>query len=143
MIKVTVVENVIIILTKENIRLTKKLRRQDPYFSTRLAYAKKREIWMNMINTTYNTTEDMINNLQSIKGKTKLNFYKNLSIRSDEMNSRNFKFEEDPFSKNAHGISKIYHEVTLLWKFLQTKPQAKNMDHDYNDLYYTVIKSRD
>ena len=28
-------------------------------------------------------------------------------------------------------------------KFLQTKPQIKNMNINYYDLYYTVIKSRD
>ena len=31
---------------------------------------------MNMVNTTYNTTEDMINKLQELKGKTKLKFLK-------------------------------------------------------------------
>ena len=34
---------------------------------------------MNMINITYNSTEDMINKLQRLKGKTKLKFYKNIS----------------------------------------------------------------
>ena len=34
-----------------------------------------REIWMNMVNTTYNSTEEMINNLQELKCKTKLNFF--------------------------------------------------------------------
>ena len=34
---------------------------------------------MNMVNTNKNTTEDMIDSLQSSKGKTKVNFYKNLS----------------------------------------------------------------
>ena len=29
---------------------------------------------MNMVDTTYNTTEDMINKLQQLKGKTKLKF---------------------------------------------------------------------
>ena len=28
-------------------------------------------------------------------------------------------------------------------KFLQTKPQIKNMNINYQDLYYTVIKVRD
>ena len=28
-------------------------------------------------------------------------------------------------------------------KFLQTKPQVKNMNINYYDLYYTVIKTRD
>ena len=59
------------------------------------------------------------------------------------MKNKNFQTQEDPFSKNAQGISKIYHEVLLLMKFLQTKPQVKNMNINYNDLYYTVIKTRD
>ena len=56
---------------------------------------------------------------------------------------RNFKFEEDPFTKIAEGISKIYHEVLLLIKVLQTKPQVKNMNIKFYDLHYTVIKNRD
>ena len=94
-------------------------------------------------NTNYNTTEDMINNLQTLKGKTKLKFYENISNYYDEMKHKNFQTQEDPFSKNAQGISKIYHEVLLLMKFLQTKPQVKNMIISYYDLYYTVIKTRD
>ena len=50
--------------------------------------------------------------------------------------------DEDPFAKNAQSISKIYHEVLLLRKFLQTKLQVKNMNNNYFDLYYTVIKNR-
>ena len=57
--------------------------------------------------------------------------------------SGNFQFEEDVFSKGAQGISKIYHEVFLLKKFLQTKPQAKNKNIKYFNFYYTVIKNRD
>ena len=60
------------------------------------------------------------------------------------MKNKNFQsIDLDPFSKNAQGISKIYHEVLLLMKFLQTKPQVKNMNINYDDLYYTVIKTRD
>ena len=59
------------------------------------------------------------------------------------MKNKNFQTQEDPFSKNAQGISKIYHEVLLLMKLLQTKPQVKNMNINYYDLYYTVIKTRD
>ena len=55
----------------------------------------------------------------------------------------NILFDEDLFAKNAQGISKTYHEVFLLTKFLQTKPQVKNMNNIYHDLYYTVIKNRD
>ena len=46
-------------------------------------------------------------------------------------------------SKNAQGISKNYHEVSLLMKFLQTKPSVKNLNFNYDDLYYTVFKNRD
>ena len=67
-----------------------------------------------MVITTYNSTKDIINNLQQLKGKTKLNFYKNISNYFDNMNIR---FDEDSFAKNAQGISKIYHEVLKLMKF--------------------------
>ena len=36
------------------------------------------------------------------------------------MNTRNFEFEEDPFSKSAQGTSKNYHKVLLEITFLQT-----------------------
>ena len=85
----------------------------------------------------------MFKNLQSLKGKTKLKFYKSISNLYDEMKIRIFKIEEDASSKNANGIGKIYHEVLLLMKCLQTKPQVKNMNLNYHDLYYTVIKNRD
>ena len=45
--------------------------------------------------------------------------------------------------KITQGISKIYHEVLKIMKFLPTKPQVKNMNIVYYDLYYTVIKNRD
>ena len=89
----------------------------------------------------------MIIKIQSLKGKTKLNFYKNLSNYYDEMNIRrqngNFQFEEDLSSKNAQGIGKIYHEVILLMKFLQTKPLVRKMNINCSDLFYTVIKKID
>ena len=97
---------------------------------------------MNMVHTTDNSTEDMINKLQELKGK-KLQFYKNIKNYYDEMKHRIFQNEQDPASKNAQSISKIYHEVLLLMKFLQTKPQVKIMNTNYHDLYYTVIKTRD
>ena len=59
------------------------------------------------------------------------------------MKNKNFQTQEDPFAKNAQGISKIYHEVLLLMKFLQTKPQVKSMNIKYYDLYNTVIKTKD
>ena len=101
------------------------------------------EIYINMVNTNYNTTEDMINKLQSLKGKTKLKFYKNISNFYNEMKNKNFQTNnQNPFAKNAQGISKIYHEVLLLMKILQTKSQVRNMNINYFDLYYTVIKTR-
>ena len=102
-----------------------------------------REIWMTLVNTNYNSTEDMINKLQELKGKTKLKFHKNITNYYNEMKNKNFQTQQDPFNKNAQGISKIYHEVLLLMKFLQTKPQVKNMNIKYYDLCYTVIKTRD
>ena len=130
------------IINKQKHEIDKKVLRQDHIFSTRINYANKkiREIWMNMGNTKYNSTEDMINNLQQLKGKTKLKFYKSIRNYYDNMNIR---FDEDPFAKNAQGVSKIYHEVLKLVKFLQTKAQVKNMNINFFDLYYTVIKSRD
>ena len=132
------------IINKQKHQIDKNVRRQDRDFSTRINYANKkiREIYINMVNNTYNSTEDMINKLQSLKGKTKLKFYKNISNYYIEMKNKNFQSQQNPFSKNAQGISKIYHEVLLLMKFLMTKPQVKNMNINYFDLYYTVIKIR-
>ena len=84
----------------------------------------------------------MIDKLQQLKG-TKLKFYKNISNYYDEMKHKNFQTQEDPFAKKARGSRKIYHEVLLLMKFLQTEPQVKNMNITYYDVYYTVIKVRD
>ena len=134
------------IINKQKHQIDKKIRRQDRDISSRLNYSNKKilEIYINMVNTNYNRTEDMINKLQSLKGKTNLKFYKNISNYYTEMKNKNFQTQDqDPFSKNAQGISKIYHEVLLLMKFLQTKPQNKNMNINYYDLYYTVIKVRD
>ena len=134
------------IINKQKHEIDKKVRRQDRDFSTRLDYANKKilEIYINMVITNYNSTEDMIKKLQSLKGKTKLKFYKNISNYYIEMKNKNFRTNnQDPFARNAQGISKIYHEVLLLMKFLQTKPQVKNMNINYHDLYYTVIKTRD
>ena len=91
-----------------------------------------------MVNTTYNSTDDMIDKLQQLKGKTKLNFYENISNFCDNVNIR---MDEDPFAKNARGISKIYYEVLLLMKVLQTKLQVKIVKINYCDLYYNVIQN--
>ena len=58
------------------------------------------------------------------------------------MKHKNFQTQEDTFAKNAQGLGKICHEVLLLMKYLQTKPQVKNVNINYYDLYYTVIKNR-
>ena len=119
------------IINKQKHQIDKKVIRQDHDFSSRLNYANKkiRDIWMNMVIAKYNSTEDMINKLQSLKGETELKFYKNISNHYTEMKNKNFQtYHQDPFGKNAEGISKIYHEVLLLMKFLQTKPKVKNMN---------------
>ena len=135
------------IINKQKHQTDRKVLRQDRDFSTtRLNYANKkiRDIWMTMVNTNYNSTEDMINNLQKLKGKTKLNFYKNISRYYIEMKRKNFQTcQQDHFSRNAQGISRIYLEVLLLMKFLQVKSEIKNMNINCYDLYYTVIKVRD
>ena len=130
--------------TNKNIRLVKKVLRQDIFqLDYHVRIKKIREIWLGMVNTTYNSIKDMIVKLQEMKGISKLNFHKYISNYYDEMKHRNFQTEEVPFSKNAQGISTIYHEVLLLMKFLQNKPQVKKMNINYYDLYYTIIKNRD
>ena len=107
------------IINKQKHQINKNVLSQDRDFSTRLNYANKkiREIYINMVNTNYNSTEDMINKLQQLKGKTKLRFYKNISNYYIEIKNKNFQTQEDPFARNAQGIAKIYHEVLLLMKF--------------------------
>ena len=62
------------IFNKQRHQLDKKVFRQNRDFSARLNSANKkiREIWMNMVNITYNSTQDMIDKLQQLKGKTNL-----------------------------------------------------------------------
>ena len=61
---------------------------------------------MNLVNTTYNSTEGMVIKLQQLKCEKKLKFYKNINKYYDEMKHQIFQTHEDPFSKNAQGISK-------------------------------------
>ena len=98
---------------------------------------------MNLVKTTNNSTEEMINKLQQLKGKTKLKFYKNTSNYYNEMKNKIFQTQEDPFAKDAKGVSRSYHEILMLMKFLQTMPEVKNMNIIYFDSYYTVTKVRD
>ena len=60
------------VINKQKQKVDTKVLGQDQNFSTRLNYANKnsREIWMKMVNTTYNSTEDMNNKIQQLKGKT-------------------------------------------------------------------------
>ena len=66
------------IINKQKHQNDEKVLKQDHNFSTRLIYANKkiREIWMKMFNNIYNTTKDMVINLQELKSKRKLKFYK-------------------------------------------------------------------
>ena len=101
-----------------------------------------------MVITTYKSTQYMINKLKSLRGKTKLKFYKeNKNGYYDEVNYRrrsgNSQFGEDLFSENVQVVGIIYHEVLLLMKYLQTKLQAKNMNNKYYDLFCTVTNNRD
>ena len=123
--------------------MNKHVLRQGRDFLKRLNYAKTkiREIYIKKVNTNYISTEDMTNKLQSLRGKTKIKFYKNISDYYNEMKNRNFQTQEDLFSKNDQGISKIYHQVLLFTKILQTKPQVEKLNFNYYDLYYTVIKT--
>ena len=59
------------------------------------------------------------------------------------MKNKNFKAEQDPFARKVQVVSKIYHELFLLMKLLQTKPQIKNKNINCYDLYYTVIRIRE
>ena len=85
------------LINKQKHQVDKKVLRQDQNFSTRLTYANKciRQIWIKIVNTKFNSTEEMVNNLQQLKGKTKLKLYKNISEYYDDMNIR---FDEDPFA---------------------------------------------
>ena len=130
------------IINKQTHQIDEKIRRQDHDFSNRLYYAKTkiRDIYISIANSP---EDNVIDKLQLIKGRSKLKFYKNISDYYKEMKNKNFQSNNiDPFSKNAKGVGKIYHEVLLLMEYLQTKPDIKNMNINYYDLYYTVIKTR-
>ena len=68
-----------------------------------------------MVNTTFYSSEDMIKKLQSLKCKTKSNFYEMLKNYYDEINIRR---QSGTFSINVEGTGKTYHDVLLLEKFL-------------------------
>ena len=62
------------IINKQKHQIDKKVRRQSHDFSSRLSYANKKiiEIYIKMVNTNYNSIDDMINKLHQLKGKSKL-----------------------------------------------------------------------
>ena len=100
-----------------------------------------------MVNSKDETTSDKIDNLQQSNRKTNLKICTNISNYYDEMKTtrqtETFEFEKNPLPKSAELISKNIHEVLLLLKLSQTKPQIKSMNIVYYDLYYTVFKNRD
>ena len=75
-----------------------------------------------------------------------MKIYQTIGNYYDEMGYRRrnntFQFEEDQFSRNVEGLSKIYHELLLLNRFLQTKPQVMSMNFFYFDFYYTLNENR-
>ena len=75
------------------------------FLNTALCKQKSKEIYSSMMNKKYTKKEDMINKLQSLKGKIKVKNIQNFSNFYDEMNSLeesgNFHCEDDPFSKFA------------------------------------------
>ena len=66
-------QNCGMINNKQKHQIDKEVLKQDHFSSTTLNYAgrKIREIYYSMLNTNYKTTEDMINKIQQLKGKTK------------------------------------------------------------------------
>ena len=105
------------IINKHKHQIDKKVLRQDRDFSTRLNFANKKmkKIWINLLNTNCQSSEDMIIKLQELKGKTKLKIY---NIINKYYVNINIRMDEDTFAKNARGISEFYHEFLLLMKFL-------------------------
>ena len=101
-----------------------------------------KEVPFSIMNTKNKTIKDMINKLEKLKGKTKLEFHQDFIKYYDAMNylrtSGNLHFEEDPFSINAKNVAFIMHEA-LLRKLFPTKPQSKKKNINYFDLYYTII----
>ena len=87
------------IINKQKHQIDKIVRRQDRDFSAMLNFANKkiREIFINMVNTKYNSTEDMIDKLKQLKGKTKLKFYINLSNYYFEMKKKFSNSSTRPF----------------------------------------------
>ena len=78
----------------------------------------------------------MSDNLQSLKGNTRLKIYPNICNYYDELKYRGqsgtFQFGENIINKNEERIIKLYLEVKLLRKFIQTKPQVKKINFNFD-----------
>ena len=53
-----------------------------------------------------------------------------------------FPFKETQFSNGARSVSKIFHEVSFIKKFLQNKLRVNSLIIRNYDWYYTVNKNR-
>ena len=108
-------------------RIGEKVLLQYNNFSTRLPHANRKmeDIYFSMMNIKYESTEDMIEELRSLKGKTELKFYKSSTDYYDQLNyirrSGKFESEEDPFGKGAPGVAFLMHEALLLMIFFAEK----------------------
>ena len=71
----------------------------------------------------------MNNNLKNLKPKAKLKFLQNMVYYPNQMNrmrrSKNFIFEEDPFSEGIHDIIFILHEALLFMNFCRGNSRLK------------------
>ena len=130
LIKDMIVKVVSFILLSQDIRLKKKYSDKIWLLSKRLSYANEnlRNIFF-MMNTKWNTIEDMTKTIQNWKIKTKLKVHQDFGKFYDEIvyltQSKKFHFKRDFFSKNAQNIAIYVHEALLLKNFLQKKPQIQ------------------
>ena len=94
---------------------------------------------MNMVNTTYNSTEDMIIKLQELKGK-KLKFYKNISSYHLETKNKNFQTQEDPFSdcESVYIENKHWAKINKAGLVGKNLLQRKN-DYEDGGIFYGLF----
>ena len=89
-----------------------------------------------MFSAKYNSPQDMIDTLQSLKIKIRLKIYADKSNYYDELKHRRqsgtFHYEEDIFRKNEERITKLYLEIILFLKILQIKPQVKKINFNFD-----------
>ena len=130
-------------MINKNIRLINKyLDRQWTFQEDYSIKKTTKAINYSFMSRKYRKTKNTIDKINKLKGETKLKFERNFSIYCDEMNyhrqKRKFSFEEDLFSNIAHSNTRIMHEVLLMMNFLHTKPQIKDKNKIYNDLFYAI-----